>query len=105
MSDTRAQTATLKESGPSLKELIFEIKITMDTLRQCGYWVKYNRYDAIRHSIYSKGKNHFYFLDDGKGIPMLYKVILGSEDGLLQSQIQIGASPSSRGELCRQKMG
>lgn len=96
MSDIEPITCNLKESGTSLKELIFgNKKITMDTLRQCGYWVKYNRYDAIRHSIYSKGKNHFYFLNDEKGIPMLYKVILGSEDGLLQGQIQIGASPSS----------
>lgn len=96
MSDIEPITCNFKESGPSLKELIFgNKKITMDTLRKCGYWVKYNRYGAIRHSIYSKGKNHFYFLNDEKGIPMLYKVILGSEDGLLQGQIQIGASPSS----------
>lgn len=96
MSDIEPITCNLKESGPSLKELIFGNKIiTMDTLRQYGYWVTYKRYGAIRHSIYSKGKNHFYFLNDEKGIPMLYKVILGSEDGLLQGQIQIGASPSS----------
>ena len=93
MSDIETIACNLKDTQTSLYEMFFgEIKINAGFLKNLAYNENVIRHGEYRHTIYSKDKNHFYFVENGNKEAELYKVFIGESDNILFGKIRIGTS-------------
>ena len=91
MSDIETIACNLKDTHTSLYEMFFgETNIDAGLLKNLAYEEMVIHRGEYKHTIFSKGKNHFYFMENGNKAAELYKVFIGEPDPILTGKIRLG---------------
>lgn len=92
MSDIETIACNLKDTQTSLYEMFFgETKIDATLLKNLAYEEMVVRRGEYTHTIFSKGKNHFYFMENENRVAELYKVFIGESDKSFSGKIRVGS--------------